>query len=578
MTPVPWRLLTDTALLSETWPGVPVPRRGEVTFRFGNCGLCAAGCAVRARCIAGQPVSLAGVAGHPLSHGALCAFGIAGHHLPYHPARLKSGPAAEATAAVRSALGQLRESERCAVLDLRPGRTASWTYRRAMASIRNGMYLAPPEPAAVNLAAANTVLSLGAPLFDGWGTPGNVIAARNHFRLIQAEPVESRTAVMADLWLQIRPGSEEDLALGLAHVLLGEPNVFAAADATGLSEAQIVSLARELKDNGPSLVIGETGAAAALNVILGAPGRTLVTRRETPVPDDWKKAAPVADLASVPDRSLRVLLIDESAPGEYLPWSRIQPKLARNAVVVTFAWSKEGYGRQAAFALPTAVYPEIVDDIPPAVDSPVAAFRLSAALVSPPDGMVNPAEFIAGLAGIDAKDALQERAAAIQKSGRGSLFIPSTATSTPVRDVKPAEFRKLLQAGATWIDDPNANLPAPKLAIPALPSDTPDSAFPLAVAVSEPGTPTLVSPLLSKVYQESNLRLAPESVALHPSDAHQCGLANGSRARLETGAGSAAIEVTVDSTVPPGIVQISGGPGIRKICGAAFVRARVVQS
>src|ERR1035438_6417035 len=163
--PAPWRLITDTALMSETWPGVPVPRRGEVSYQFGNCALCPAGCAVRARSIAKQPVSLAGVAGHPLSHGALCAFGIAGHHLPYHPDRLKTGPAAEASAAVRSALSQLRAGQHCAVLDLRPGRTASWTYRRAMAAIGNGMYLAPPVPAAVNLAAAKTGLSFGAPLY-----------------------------------------------------------------------------------------------------------------------------------------------------------------------------------------------------------------------------------------------------------------------------------------------------------------------------------------------------------------------------------------------------------------------------
>src|ERR1035438_5997345 len=97
--PAPWRLITDTALMSETWPGVPVPRRGEVSYQFGNCALCPAGCAVRARSIAKQPVSLAGVAGHPLSHGALCAFGIAGHHLPYHPARVTRGPVQEAAAA-----------------------------------------------------------------------------------------------------------------------------------------------------------------------------------------------------------------------------------------------------------------------------------------------------------------------------------------------------------------------------------------------------------------------------------------------------------------------------------------------
>jgi hypothetical protein len=351
------------------------------------------------------------------------------------------------------------------------------------------------------------------------------------------------------------------------------------AGLTGIDEKQIAAIARELQDNGPALVVGETASpyVAALNLILGAPGRTLVSRHEAPVPDAWKKVAPVADLASVSDGSLRVLLIDESASGLYIPWNQIQPKLADKAVVVTFAWSKEGYGRQAAFTLPTAVYPEIADDIPPAIDSPAAAFRLSAALVPPPDSVVNPADFIAGLAGISAKDALQERAAAILKAGRGSLFVPSSATSTPARDIKPADFWKMLQAGATWIDDMDAKAAAPKLAIAALPAETHISAFPLIVAVTEPRSAALVSPLFSKVYQESNLRLAPGSVALHPSDARTNGLEAGSRARLETARGWVAVNVTVDPAVPPGLVQIAGSPGVRNLCSASL-RARVVKS
>src|ERR1035438_7274656 len=86
MTPAPWRLITDSALWSENWPGIPRPARGAITAKYTNCSLCTAGCAVRARCVAEQPVSLVGVAGHPLSHGALCAYGLAGHHPPDFPA------------------------------------------------------------------------------------------------------------------------------------------------------------------------------------------------------------------------------------------------------------------------------------------------------------------------------------------------------------------------------------------------------------------------------------------------------------------------------------------------------------
>src|ERR1035441_10081278 len=142
-TPAPWRLLTDTALWSENWPGIPRPARGEIRARYTNCSLCPAGCAVRARSVGDQPVALAGVAGHPLSHGALCAFGLAGHHLPYYPARLKQGPVKEGTAAVAQGIAKCGPAEYVVTLDLRPARTASWTYRRAMAQVKNGRYVAP---------------------------------------------------------------------------------------------------------------------------------------------------------------------------------------------------------------------------------------------------------------------------------------------------------------------------------------------------------------------------------------------------------------------------------------------------
>ena len=109
----------------------------------------------------------------------------------------------------------------------------------------------------------------------------------------------------------------------------GQIGLSEAAAATGLSQEQIRALADQLEDNGPALVMDSrmSPAVVALNVQLGAWGRTIDARREVPVPDSWKKAAPVTALAAVPDRSIRVLLIDESAAGEYMPWQEIEKKL-----------------------------------------------------------------------------------------------------------------------------------------------------------------------------------------------------------------------------------------------------------
>ena len=591
LTPAPWRLITDAALWSENWPGIPRPVRGEITARYTNCALCPAGCAVRARCVGGQPVSLAGVPAHPLSQGALCAFGLTGHQLPYHPQRLKQGAVEEAAAAVGNAMAKCGPGESVAVLDLRPGRAASWTYCRAMAAVKNGVYLTAPRPlggAAVNLAKARTVLSLGAPVLDGWGTPGNVHAARANFRLIQAEPWESRTAALADEWVPIRPGSESALALGLASVLRDRNTAPSkAAEATGLTEKRIVDLANELVRNGPALVLSadDLPEALALNQLAGAWGQTLVARREAPVPESWKNAAPERGLASVPDGSIRALFIDESVPGGYIPWSAIEKKLVRdNPVVVTFAWSHEGYGRHAQFALPTAVYPELTGDIPPAIDSPAATFRISASLVAPPSGMVDPSGFIAKAAGIDAGNALQERAGAIRKSGRGTLFTYADGKSTPVKELKPDDFWKALNLGACWLDDPvgRAGVPTPFVGQPAFlasPLEAPPAydarTLPLVVAFSEGRVVTLSSPLMSKLYQDSDLRLAPNTAVLHPDTARASGVEGGARAVLQTQYGNCAIGVILDPSVPGGMVEVAAGPEVLDVCGA-FTRAKVV--
>jgi anaerobic selenocysteine-containing dehydrogenase len=557
-TPVPWRLVTDAALWSENWPGIPRPARGEIRTKYTNCALCPAGCAVRARCVGEQPVALAGVS------GALCPFGLTGHHLPYHPARVTDGPAKEAAAAVADAIGKGRK---LAVLDLRPGRTASWTYRRAAALWKDGVYIAPPQPAAAyNLEAAKTVLSLGAPLLED--APARIFAARERFRLIQADAVESPTAVLADEWLRIQPGSEDALAQGLLGVLKpGEGTAPGeAARMAGIPEQRLAALAKELGDNGPALAIGEEGPVLALNLALGGWGRTVLPRREPPVPAAWTKAAaPVTGLADVADGSLGVLLIDESAPGDYLPWRAIEKKLAReNSLVVVFGWSNAGYGRHAHYVLPTAVYPEVAEDIPAGYDSVAATYRVGAPLVPAPAGMVNPAEFIATAAGLAAGDPLRERADAIHASGRGTLVTYADGKSAAVKEVSAEDFFKGLNAGGCWVDA--ASMDAGKAPEAKTYTGRNADATGALIAAITARFAAPVSPLMSKLYQESNLRLGPGGVALHPDTAAACGVAAGGRAILHTDYGQCEIEVTADAAVPAGVAEVASTPEILDIC------------
>ena len=108
-------------------------------------------------------------------------------------------------------------------------------------------------------------------------------------------------------------------------------------------------------------------------------------------------------------------------------------------------------------------------------------------------------------------------------------------------------------------------------AAPARTVVTEEADLPLVAVLTQEPTPA--SPILSKLYQESNLRLAPDHVALHPS----YGIEDGARATLQTALGQCPVQVTVDAGVPPGLVQVSATPAVLDLC-APGARAKVVRA
>jgi Molydopterin dinucleotide binding domain len=233
-------------------------------------------------------------------------------------------------------------------------------------------------------------------------------------------------------------------------------------------------------------------------------------------------------------------------------------------LVATVACSRGGYARYAQAALPAAVYPEVTDDFPPAVDSVAPAFRIATPLVKAPAGVADPVALLGSVAG----DPLRERADSIHKSGKGSLTTYADGKTTAVKDLKSDDFWKALNGGACWTGPEERRSPATTETLQA----SGDDGLPLLISVEGLPAGALVSPLMSKVYRESNLRLAPNRVALHPAEARQYGIEDGGRALLETRYGRVPVAVTLDSSVPPGVVRA----GSRSLCGGA-ARARVVR-
>ncbi len=579
--PFPYRLLGDSAIWTQNWAWMPRPPRGEPSTKSARCTLCPAACATSVRCTGPTPIAAA-----PRDHAAMCPAGFVAHHLPYHPLRLKQALHNGQPTQPEGALAAARNAASggtVAVLDLLPGRTASLLHRYHLAALK-GRYLAPPaiegataqavsqlfdrpQPLAANLPAAKTVLSLSTPILDGWASPAHSV--NRTYRLIQAEPRRSRTAGLADEWLAIQPGSETALLLGLTHLVLQQKKdtrataalpLADAARLTGLPAAHIEALANTLLSQSPALVIADgdpsggplphetRAAAAALNALLG-----LDAFRQSPAPAApaaWA-GVPESSLSDIPDDSIALLVIDDPQPGCSIPWSLIEPKLAPQAAIIALAWSQGPWTQHAQWILPVPTFLEAQADAPPAYDDPTPRFAVSPALLTPPKGAIHAADFLAHLAGDETPfaDRIKERIHALN-----------------------ADEKAILENGAAWTASatPPAAGPPARLLPPTL---TPER---LIAAANRPNyslqlaaygwRAAAVSPMLGKLWQESDLRPAPRSAALHPETLHALNLAEGRPALLESPQGRLPIKVSADPTLPPGLVSLSAGPAFSQLC------------
>ena len=662
LTPVPWKLVRDAAVWTQNWSWVPTPPKGEVTTRFTTCLLCPAACGVRARCVGGQPVSLAGVANHPASRGALCPMGLSGHHLPMHPNRIwqtvqRTHGAYQPVAAgvvidaVARAIKNAGSQEYVAILDERPGRTLSLLYRRFLSGLENGVYLtissrdgatldtirrqeAGLAPLGLDLENTRTILSFGAPVLDGWGTPGRVMnLAKERLKIIQVETQQSRTALLAERWLPIRPGTEAALALGLGHVIIAD-GLFdrgavlrSAADfreyselvtrftpefvsgITGIAPETILETARELTVQTPSIAIGgcdpgggplgneEEMAIAALNRLLGSVGRTggIVPRREVPAPD-WAKelgTQPVADIGSVPDHSIRVLVTTSAtASGNAMPWALVEKKLAADSLVVALSSHRDIYARHADYIVSVPAYLECLRDVAPPFDAPVASFSLSVPLVTPPPGTIDPAAFIDRLAAAsgagprpalpaDFTSHLKQRVETIHKSGRGKVFHYASGESVALGELhSPGDLWKSLMEGACWLDSEMPAEPVRRFSFLGNSDDSLDrlraagegrlgaddefaAQYPLVLLVTgwrHAAGNCELSPAMTKLYQESGLRERANQAAINPETGAAYGLASGRRVMVQTRCGSCEVDLRFDDAVMPGVMEVAVGP------------------
>ena len=632
LTPVPWKLLDDTAIWTQRRHALPVPPRGETTVRPAACTLCPAGCAVRVRSVGGRPVSVTGEPKHPLGGGA-CAIGLTLHHLAYHPLRLTAPAVREggrllpvaldaAVARIAAAVEAAGKSGRSvAVLDRRPGRVVSSAWQELLGTLPRGLYvtrsgeegtlavlqaaLERPSPLGIDLERTRTLVSFGAPVLEGWGRPARMLAARKGLKVVQVDAWRSPSAALADEWVEIAPGGEGTLALALAHVLVREDPARAGADVrstlagfspvrvaarTGVAADRIESLALALATQAPVVAIGggDPGAGplpvdaeraiALLNVVSGSVGREggIVPRRPLPEARTLAAGATPAALEGVPAGSVGVLILDGADDGRALPWPALRRLLAKDALVVSLSPFDGALAAEAGLLVPGTAPLEAWDEVLPTAGASVGSYAVSAPIQKAPEGATDPVALVhrvgaalgVEVAGTTHEERLRERVAAIHEARRGRLLARENGGYAEKTPGDAAAMWEALVAGGCWIDEPQPTalaLPRPPLPSSAAleswarPAAEEGLALVAFAARGIAGT-TPVSPLLTKLYQESDLRPAATTVAVSPRTAQGLGLANRQPVRVESAAGTVAAQLRIDPTLPPGRVALAAGP------------------
>ena len=364
------------------------------TWGLSICRQCTAGCGLRVRLVDGDAKKLDGNPLCPIARGTLCPKGQAGLQALYDPDRLlgpvrRTGKRGEnqwqriswddALAEVNTKLTGLREHpESLAWITERNDATQGQLIRRFMRafgspnlfeyvdlrdeSARVAMNLTQgvDELPAYDLENTNFILSFGTPVLESWLSPtwmarqfGNLHRGRREHRgrFVQIESRLSPTAIKADEWIPVNPGTEAALALAIAHVLIREDlydrgfveehttgfdgdegfrarllRDFAPSDVaelTGVPVTTILRLAREFAGKKPSVALGEqvplsggvslAWAAHALNALNGMIDREggVLTQRALPLKVLEESARPAVAPEQLTD-AIKVLFVSSS--------------------------------------------------------------------------------------------------------------------------------------------------------------------------------------------------------------------------------------------------------------------------
>lgn len=509
LTPIPWKLLDDTAIWSQNWGWIPKVPQGEITAKASTCTLCPAGCALNAECVAGRAV------GVKPSGPALCPAGFGAHTAPYHPRRVTSRrPVPErVTAALKK--GPV------AILDLGPrGRAVASLYAQSGAALYR---LPDTDEAFLNVLAAKlgrepgslgldlehtrTLISFGAPVLEDWVAPARVAPRwrSGDLKIIQIEPRQSRTALAADRWIPALSTTED----------------FESAEKPAVAVGNI-----------------DPEALADLNLKLGAVGREggIIARNDLPF-----AVEKYGDWTSVPDHSLTTLIVDSSRASGVTPWPMIARKLAGNAVVVMFAYKQDALTAHADWVLPVSAPLETLEDVATPPLAAVASYSIAPPL-APAAVKETPIDHLNAILGTtlpSVEDTIKQRLDAT-KQGETLAWMDASPAKQIRAALKPAGGGPTVQ--------------------PSLP--------PLALLITASRTADK-TPFETKLDQESGLYPPATLARMNPETASALKLESNCRIEIGTRYGSVKRQVLLDPAVMPRVVEVAATPAVADVADIA---------
>ena len=649
LSPLPIKLMDDISIWSQNFRGtpieVPVPERGPASYVDSVCTLCPGGCGISVRKIGDRAVKIEGKPGHPVNDGGVCALGLSGLQLLYGPWRV-AGPKKKengrwkkiswdrALSEIAEKLNELREAGKAdAIAGIpRTGRgTVARLMQRLLAAAGSPHFFPVPtnedaytdavarmfgKPGTVGFDFENSgyVLSFAAGLLDGWGSPVRMFSAHsqwktNGIKMVQVESRLSSTAAKADQWVAVKPGTEADLALGLAHVILRDNlNAGAAANsrafdsfealvkkdytparvaaATGVKESVIVALAKEFAAaSHPVAVCGrgdgqtpcdsrEVMAVTALNALVGSVNRQggMIIGPEPdyiqwarPVLDDTaqkglaKGTKTLAGLLAGKTPDVQALFVLEANPAYTLhDATKIKAALEAVPLVVSLSSFMDETSALADYILPLPTCLERTEDVVVTAGLKTPMIGLTQPVVEPRLDTRHPGDVILDLAKAmggtvagsfawsDYQNCLEETFGLVYGKLAAEGYLQKSVLETLI-DTAVAVGR--VDFSPVVEADKKARQNAPALVLAAYDA--------MRIAGGAIATP----PYAMKIVPDTILKKNDLYVEINPETAQKAGLADGKAAVVETPAGKAQVRVRVTHEVAPGMVAMPRGFG-----------------